>query len=214
MNCLLHFHLYFTFEFSHSDDETWVHFYEPESKQQSSIWKHPTSPSPIKAKLSKSVGKVMCIMFFSSQCFLLNHVVPTHTTVSAEYYARIIQINLIEAIQKKQPDPLQIGVILHQDNAPAHKAKLVEEILQKTKQETLAQPPYSPDLAPCDFWLFPVLKDSLRGTRYENREELTQAMTGSLTVISRDGIAHVFRAFESRMNECIGYKLKIPSWFL
>ena len=33
-------------------DETWIHFYEPESKQQSSIWKHPTSPSPVKAKLT------------------------------------------------------------------------------------------------------------------------------------------------------------------
>ena len=132
-------------------NETWVHFYEPESKQQSSVWKHPTSPSPVKAKLSKSVGKVMCVMFFSSPCFLLNHVVPIHTTVNAEYYVRIIQINLIKAIRKKQSDLLQRGVILHQDNAPAHKAKLAQEILQKLNIETLAYPPYSPDLAPCDF---------------------------------------------------------------
>lgn len=43
-------------------DETWVHFFELESKQQSSVWKHPTSPSPIKARLSKSVGK-LCLSF-------------------------------------------------------------------------------------------------------------------------------------------------------
>ena len=124
-------------------------------------------------------------MFFSSQCFLLNlnNVVPIHTTVNAEYYASIIQINLIKAIQKKQPD-LQRGFILHQDNTPAHKAKLVQEILQNLNIETLAHPPYSPDLAPCDLWLFPVLKDSLRGMHYENREELTQAMTGLLRVMS------------------------------
>ena len=42
-------------------DETWVHFYEPQSKQQNSVWKHPKSPSPVK----HSVGKVMCIVFFS-----------------------------------------------------------------------------------------------------------------------------------------------------
>ena len=103
----------------------------------------------------------MYVMFFSSQCFLLNHVVPIHTTVNAECYARIIQINLIKAIQKKQPDLLQRDVILHQDNAPANIAKLVQEILQKPSIETLAHPPSSPDLAPCDFWLFPVLKDFL-----------------------------------------------------
>ena len=62
-------------------NETWVHFYEPESKQQSSIWKHPMSPSPVKAKLCKSVGKVMCIMFFSSQCFLLNHVLQSMLSI-------------------------------------------------------------------------------------------------------------------------------------
>lgn len=86
-------------------DETWVHFYEPESKQQSSVWKHPMSPSPVKAKLSKSVGKVMCIMFFTSQCFLLNHVVPTNTTINGEYYANIIQKNLTRAIKKKTARP-------------------------------------------------------------------------------------------------------------
>ena len=92
--------------------------------------------------------------------------------------------------------------------------------MQKLNIETLAHSLYTPDLAPCDFWLFPVLKDSLRGTRYENREELTQAMTGSWRVMSRDGLAHVFRAWESRMNKCIEYKgdyfeetVNIPSWF-
>ena len=145
-------------------------------------------------------------MFFSSQCFLLNHVVPIHTTVSAEYYACIIQINLIAAILKKQQDLLQRGVILHQDNTPAHIAELVQEILQKLNIETPAHLPYSPDLAPCDFWLFPVLKDSLWGTCYKNRGELTQAMTGSLRVMSHNGLAHVFRTWESRMNKCIEYK--------
>ena len=40
-------------------DETWFHFFEPESKQQSSMWKHSWSPSPVKARLSKSVCKVV-----------------------------------------------------------------------------------------------------------------------------------------------------------
>ena len=128
------------------------------------------------------------------------------TTVNAEYYACIIQVNLIKAIRKKQPDLLKRGIILYQDNAPAHKAKLLQEILQNLNIETLAHPPYSPDLAPYDFCLFPVLKDSLPGTRYENREELTQAMTGSLRVMSRDRLAHGFHTWELRMNKCIEYK--------
>ena len=44
-------------------DATWIHFFEPKSKQQSSIWKHPSSPSPTKALISKSAGKVMAIFW-------------------------------------------------------------------------------------------------------------------------------------------------------
>ena len=111
----------------------------------------------------------LCIMFFSSQCFLLNLLVPIHTTVNAEYYARIIQMNLIKTIRKKQPHLLQRGVILHQDKATAHKAKLVQEILQKLNTETLAHHSCSPDLAPCDFWLVPFWKIlyKARATRTE-----------------------------------------------
>ena len=54
-------------------DETWIHFFEPESKQQSSVWKHPSSPSPTNALTSKSAGKVMAIIFCDIQDVILNH---------------------------------------------------------------------------------------------------------------------------------------------
>ena len=43
--------------------------------------------------------------------------------------------------------------------------------------KTVRHPLYSPDLAPCDFWLFPKLKEKLRGCRYETIEQLKQALT-------------------------------------
>ena len=56
----------------------------------------------------------------------------------------------------------------HQDNAPVHNFILVTDYLTKIGTKTIPQPPYSPDLAPCDFWLFP----KLRGCRYETIEEM------------------------------------------
>ena len=44
-------------------DETCFHFFEPKSKQQSSMWKHTWSPSSVMARLLKSVGKVISIIF-------------------------------------------------------------------------------------------------------------------------------------------------------
>ena len=59
------------------------------------------------------------------------------------------------------------------DNAPVHNCILVTDYLTKMGIKTVLHRPYSPDLAPCDFWLF--LK--LRGCRYETIEEMKEAVT-------------------------------------
>ena len=87
-------------------DETWIHFFEPESKQQSSVWKHPSSPSPTKAFISKSAGKVMAIIFCDIQGIILNHFIPPKTTVTGNYYATVIKSELLRAI-KKSPHTLR-----------------------------------------------------------------------------------------------------------
>ena len=65
----------------------------------------------------------------------------------------------------------------YQDNAPVHNSILVTGYLTKMGIKTVPQPPYSPDLAPCDCWLFP----KLRSCRYETIEERKEAVMRSLT---------------------------------
>jgi hypothetical protein len=59
---------------------------------------------------------------------------------------------------------------LHDDNAPADSTVLVQEFLFLVKHHItqVCQPPYSPDLAPCDFWLSSKLKSPLKGWRFVN----------------------------------------------
>ena len=74
----------------------------------------------------------------------------------------------------------------HQHNAPVHNSILVTDYLTKMSINTVPQSPYLPDLAPCDFWLFP----KLRGCRYETIEEMKEAVTkviGTLTQEDFDG---------------------------
>ena len=61
--------------------------------------------------------------------------------------------------------------MLH-DNAPVHKAKVAHDALHACGFEELRHPPYSPDLAPSDYYLFRHLKKHLRGTRFLDIEEL------------------------------------------
>jgi len=57
--------------------------------------------------------------------------------------------------------------VLHHDNAPAHVSFLIHEFLTKHETTVVPQPPYSPDLAPADFFLFPKLKSTLKGPELE-----------------------------------------------
>ena len=61
----------------------------------------------------------------------------------------------------------------HRDNAPVNNSILVTDYLTKMSIKTVRHPFYSPDLSPCDFWLFP----KLRGCRYERIEEMKEAVT-------------------------------------
>ena len=75
-----------------------------------------------------------------------------------EYYLSIMR-RLREQIRRKRADLLQGNSwILYQDNAPSHKAIIVNEFLSKNSTNFIEQPPYSLNMAPADFFLFPKLK--------------------------------------------------------
>ena len=67
--------------------------------------------------------------------------------------------------------------LVHHDNAPAHNDMGIREFLTKNNIAVLAQPPYSPDLAPCDFFLFPKLKEVIKKTRFQDSEAIKTAVT-------------------------------------
>jgi len=52
--------------------------------------------------------------------------------------------------------------------------------LAKHNIPLIRQAPYSPDMAPCDFWLFPKLKMPLKGTRFESSEDIMRNATAQL----------------------------------
>ena len=63
-------------------NESWIYCYDPETKRQSSQWKHAGSPRPKKARQSKSTHKLLMIPFFDSTGMIYMHWVPTGQTVN------------------------------------------------------------------------------------------------------------------------------------
>jgi hypothetical protein len=62
--------------------------------------------------------------------------------------------------------------LLHRDNAPSHTSVLTQQFLAKNKIPVIPKPPYSSDLAPCDFFLFSKMKLKLKGSRFDTIEEI------------------------------------------
>ena len=65
--------------------------------------------------------------------------------------------------------------------------------------KTVPQPPYSPELAPCDFWLFP----KLRGCRYETIEEMKEAVTKVIDTLTQEDFHGAFQKLLEQYNKCI-----------
>ena len=70
----------------------------------------------------------------------------------------------------------------HKENAPVHNSILVTDYLTNMGIKTVPQPPYSPDFAPSDFWLFPKLS----GSRNETIEEMKEAVTKVIDTLTQE----------------------------
>ena len=81
----------------------------------------------------------------------------------------------------------------HQDNVPVHNSILVADYLIKMGIKTVPHHPYSRDLAPSDFWLFPKLKESLRGCRYETIEEMKEAVMKVIDTLTQEDFHGAFQ---------------------
>jgi len=68
---------------------------------------------------------------------------------------------------------------LHHDNAPAHSVLSTREFLADKQIPIVPRPPYSPDPAPCDFFLFSKIKTDLKGQRFDNHETTKNKCGGS-----------------------------------
>ena len=69
--------------------------------------------------------------------------------------------------------------------------------------KSVPQPRCSRDLAPCDFWLFPKIKEKLKGCRYETIEEMKKAVTKIIDTLTQEDFHGAFEKLLERYNKCI-----------
>ena len=127
------------------------------------------------------------------------HWVPTGQTVNREYNIEVLGAFRKRFLGKRPALFKSAQWHFHQDNAPVDNSILVTDYLTKMSIKTVPQTPYSPDLAPCDFWLFP----KLTGCHYEAIEEMKEALTKVTDTLTQDDFHGAFEKLLERYNKCI-----------
>lgn len=94
-------------------------------------------------------------------------------------------------------------IILHQDNAPGHRAESTQLEISLLGFEILEHPPYSPDLAPMDFRVFPELKSSLRGIRFDSAEDLTKQTQRIVSSLTPEWYTETYSKWVDRHKKCV-----------
>jgi histone-lysine N-methyltransferase SETMAR len=186
-------------------DEVWIYHYDPLMKRQSAQWVAKRGRNPTKVIRERSVGKVMYAIFFTRDKIISAIPLETQRTVTSRWYTEDCLPKFFDDLLGGKDRSELRRWQLHHDNAPAHTAKNTCHFLEASKIKLLPHPPYSPDLAPCDFYLFPKLKENLRGIRFETKEDLHNAVIAGLKSFTKADLHACWEKWISRMNKCIKF---------
>jgi len=186
-------------------NETWIHYYTSETKKQSKQWVIKGESAPKKAKTVYSAGKIMATVFWDSQEIILIDYLEKGTTITGAYYSSLLN-RLKTELQEKRPRLAHKKVLFHHDNAPAHTSAIVVAKLMEIGFQLVSHPPYSPDLAPSDYYLFPNLKKWLAGKRFYSNEEVIAETSGYFSDLDKSYYSERINKLEQRWTKCISLK--------
>ena len=166
--------------------ETCIYQFQPHSKAKNNVWVSSEGDRPVIARRCKTSNRMLYAIFFDSKGPVLQIPVPKGSSVTGKFYRESVLTQLVDFYQKRGPRTGVRSIKLLHDNALAHKSATVQEYLKESGLDVLDHPPYSPELSPCDFRLFPRLKEMLAGHRFESRCGIGSAVYQCLQHIPKE----------------------------
>ena len=129
--------------------------------------------------------------------------VPTGQTVNQVHYLEVLE-RLLDKVGRKRPEIFANNSrILHHDNAPAHTALSVREFLATKRITVLEYFAYSPDLAPSCFFLFPKIKEILKGGHFDDIDVIRSNTMAALKAIPQNQFQNCFEGWTRCWHRCI-----------
>ncbi len=189
------------FDYFYTGDESWFYLINDHEK----IWLSQDQEIPVREKKMVYSKKYMVTIFWNRNDFLLIDILDAECHFNAEYFINNI-LKKISELTKDLPEIEHRKITLHFDNAKPHTAKIVQEYMRQNNMKRAPHPPYSPDIAPSDFYLFGYIKEKLKGIVFDSPQELFDRISEILGEISKDTLKKVFLNWRKRLLKVIDTK--------
>jgi histone-lysine N-methyltransferase SETMAR len=187
------------FHYLLTGDESWMLY----DQQPSRMWAIDREHVDTIVRPSHHARKTMVTVFFGINGPAVVKILPQGAKFTTEYFID----EILQPLQRKFNPNARPGRIspfeLHFDNAPVHNSKAATQKLMEYGMCRLVHPPYSPDLAPCDFFLFGYLREKLKDMKYDTPEDLEDAVLETISTIPRSMLTDVFADWRQRLAKCI-----------
>lgn len=142
--------------------------------------------------------KIMLTVFWNPSGFLVVDFLPEGQKYNSEYFIDNILIPLRSEIDKKLKKKTQSKFYLHLDNCKVHTSKITSEKIKELDLIKVPHPPYSPDIAPSDFYLFGDMKRKLQGKSFDDPQDLKESILRIISKISPEILNNVFKEWLKR----------------
>ena len=132
---------------------------------------------------------------------MLVHRIERGPNIDHHCYIRQCLRPFIDEIERQRPAYGTRGIKIHHDNGRPHVHKDLSDYLESESLKIIPHPTNSPDLSPCDFWLFDLSKDNLGGQ--DDSESVHMAAIDFMNFLSPDEYKRTFEKWIERMQLCV-----------
>lgn len=181
-----------------------VLFKKYKKKETNKSWVKKGEEARTVVRRGRFESKFMFTIFFRRCGPVLITYLDRGKTVDSQTYIENCLQPILTYLNKQRKSTGAKNIKIHHDNARPHVHSTVNNFLQEHGMILVKHPPYSPDLAPCDFWLFDYIKDRLGD--YNDVQSLSKAITKIVNSIPKDEWMKTFDKWVERMECCIKAK--------
>jgi hypothetical protein len=174
----------------------------PSSYHERTRWVASWDDAPIVESLSHSQKKPMLSRVFNGTGEFLINILPEGMQIDTDYFADNIIDEMARLCCSQGRRPREGRIMLHFDIAPILCTGTMRDRMAAAELERMAHPPYSPDLAPYDFFVFGYIKGKLLGTQYPKPEDLVSQVRNSIEGIRPALLKNIIESWKGRLLDC------------